>query len=349
MAKTCKYYKQQKYVSYDGGQTWQALNEYQKGDLYERDSQDCGAIVTIYRWNKIPVTTDPSTYACDNVNHNKHYVEHYQYSDDGGQTWADVIPVSSRTSADVYEYASVDCGYEPKGVILTYRNGGTYTKDCIDFSQNYVTTDDVRPSGYNPYILTRVVVGDCMTGVGAGCFNGGFNPNVPSIYSALTTVTLPATTVGIGASAFTNCDHLSSINSVSSGLATFPSGLTIIDDWAFVHCVALRSVTISNSLTTIGRGAFNACSGLTTVSIGGGITSIGDGAFYDCTNLQSITILATNPPTLGSDDNTTTYAFDNTNNCPIYVPSASVNAYKSGTPTAPYWSKYASRIQAFHT
>jgi hypothetical protein len=34
--------------------------------------------------------------------------------------------------------------------------------------------------------------------------------------------------------------------------------------------------------------------------------------------------------------------FDGTNNCSIYVPSDSVDAYKS----APYWSNYASRIQA---
>ena len=44
----------------------------------------------------------------------------------------------------------------------------------------------------------------------------------------------------------------------------------------------------------------------------------------------------TTPPTLSSN------ALDYTNNCPIYVPSASVNAYKS----ANNWSTYASRIQA---
>jgi len=42
------------------------------------------------------------------------------------------------------------------------------------------------------------------------------------------------------------------------------------------------------------------------------------------------------PPTLGSS------TFDDTNNCPIYVPSGSVNAYKS----ASGWSTYADRIQA---
>jgi hypothetical protein len=34
--------------------------------------------------------------------------------------------------------------------------------------------------------------------------------------------------------------------------------------------------------------------------------------------------------------------FDSTNNCPIYVPSGSVNTYKA----ADGWSNYASRIKA---
>lgn len=43
MAK-CKYYKEQKYVSHDGGESWEALDEYRVGDLYERDSVDCEEI-----------------------------------------------------------------------------------------------------------------------------------------------------------------------------------------------------------------------------------------------------------------------------------------------------------------
>ena len=34
--------------------------------------------------------------------------------------------------------------------------------------------------------------------------------------------------------------------------------------------------------------------------------------------------------------------FNNTNDCPIYVPAGSVEAYK----VAQYWSDYADRIQA---
>ena len=68
-----------------------------------------------------------------------------------------------------------------------------------------------------------------------------------------------------------------------------------------------------------------------------GVTTIEDYAFYQCSSLTSITVNATTPPTLGGEN-----CFDNTNNCQIYVPAGSVNAYK----TATNWSEYASRIQA---
>ena len=41
---TSKYYKEQKYVSYNNGRTWQSLDEYRKGELIEYNSTDCGYI-----------------------------------------------------------------------------------------------------------------------------------------------------------------------------------------------------------------------------------------------------------------------------------------------------------------
>ena len=70
-----------------------------------------------YRWNKAPITE----YEC--VGTDKHYVEYYQYSNDGGNTWHNVEPVSSRTSPDVIEYESEDCGYDYSvfsGMYLTF-------------------------------------------------------------------------------------------------------------------------------------------------------------------------------------------------------------------------------------
>lgn len=85
------------------------------------------------------------------------------------------------------------------------------------------------------------------------------------------------------------------------------------------------------------------CGWLKTITIRDSVTEIKNSAFRNCENLDSITIYATTPPTLYyNPTNKNNGAFYNTNNCPIYVPAESVNAYK----TAQYWSNIASRIQS---
>lgn len=120
--------------------------------------------------------------------------------------------------------------------------------------------------------------------------------------------------------------------------------ITKLDDYTFFNCSGLTSVgtvgsgaslEIPNNITTISNNVFQNCTGLTSVTIPESVTSIGTYVFGGCTGLTSITFEATTPPTLSSG------AFDNTNNCPIYVPAESVNAYKA----AQYWSTYADRIQ----
>ena len=117
---------------------------------------------------------------------------------------------------------------------------------------------------------------------------------------------------------------------------TIPNTVTSIGEQAFGNCESLTSIDIPSSVTTIDRYAFLRCSGFTNIDIPSSVTTIGESAFEYCESLISITVNRTTPPTLGS------YAFKDTNNCLIYVPSGSVNAYKS----ASGWSTYASRIQA---
>ena len=130
---------------------------------------------------------------------------------------------------------------------------------------------------------------------------------------------------------FGYCRGLTSIN--------IPNGVTTIGDNVFSYCEGLTSVTIPNGVTSIGNYVFESCSGLTTVTIPDSVTSIGYSVFYYCSGLTSVTIQATTPPSLGSN------AFISTNDCPIYVPAESVDAYKKAT----NWKTYASRIQAIPT
>ena len=158
-------------------------------------------------------------------------------------------------------------------------------------------------------------------------------------YTAVTSLTT---------SAFYSCSSLKSIK--------FPSSITEIGVQAFYGCSALEGDLLLDNVTTIGHNAFNGCkkltsvyapvlgsipqdgfrycSGLQSVELGDVITSIGIRGLRDCTGLQKIIVRAATPPTLGAD------ALTSTNNCPIYVPDASLEAYK----TATNWNKYADRI-----
>ncbi|MBO7263792.1 MAG: hypothetical protein J6U93_04650, partial [Alistipes sp.] len=69
------------------------------------------------------------------------------------------------------------------------------------------------------------------------------------------------------------------------------------------------------------------------------VTTIGDGAFYHCSSLTSVYCKATTPPALGGP-----YVFDyNGSGRKIYVPTESVEAYKS----ASGWSEYKSSIVGY--
>ena len=98
----CKYYKQVRQVSYDNGVTWISLDEYQKGDLYENDSPDCGGGITQYKWVNVS-----GEYTC--VGTTKYQKTKKQQSTDGGRTWTDVNPPEYSTGA-VIERDSSDCG-----------------------------------------------------------------------------------------------------------------------------------------------------------------------------------------------------------------------------------------------
>ena len=189
--------------------------------------------------------------------------------------------------------------------------------------------------------ITDAVIGTCVTEIGKealGSCDG---------LTSLSSVTIPNSVTTIEQFAFWACTSLSSLtipNSVTNiqafafelcGLTslTIPNSVTYLGGNAFQDCKSLQSVEISSNMTSIENRTFWNCTSLTSITIPSSITYIGNYAFLDCRSLTSITCLSTTPPTLGTN------VFSGTT-CSIYVPSASVNTYK----TASRWSNYENRI-----
>lgn len=313
------------------------------------DDTECGYVPPVeptYRWTNIPITQD---YICDECNTS---ITRWQKTD--------------RTIC-------LEEG-EGKKFVGTYSGGRTLEVDCND--NPTLTSGETQPGGYvDGYGMTTAVIGNCVTSFGNAFYNcvGLESITIPNSVTSIDSsafrycrslkrmnsdvddvCNIPSNITSIGSYAFAYCSGLTSViipSSIASigyyafwycsGLTSviISNGVTDISPEAFYECRSLTSITIPDSVTVIHNAAFRYCSSLASVTIGSGITTIADYAFNACTSLGSIRINATTPPILGgSTFGSTPIGFGQGT---IYVPSASVNAYKS----TEGWSEFASLIQ----
>lgn len=127
--------------------------------------------------------------------------------------------------------------------------------------------------------------------------------------------------------------------------------------YVFYYCPVDLSIDLPNLSGTVGDGCFTAsgvvhvldlgsidtlynafrvCEKLLDVVLPSTLTHLGTQVFDGSSSLNWVILYAVTPPTLEN-----VRAFNNTNNCPIYIPDESVNTYKSAT----NWSSLASRIK----
>lgn len=201
--------------------------------------------------------------------------------------------------------------------------GQSAFESCITMTSVKLPSSLVNMADYvfrSCYVLEGITLPDSLTSIGEYAFRS---------CNLLKTVIVPDSVTSLGEGAFESCKSLES--------ATLPELITEVPGWLFSSCVSLKNVVFKGSITELGSGVFYCSSGAETFSVPATVTTIGGNAFYGVDTLNSIYVNATVPPALGNNT-----AFNGTNNAPIYVPAASVDAYK----TAENWSTYADRIQA---
>lgn len=155
--------------------------------------------------------------------------------------------------------------------------------------------------------------------------------------SSLVSATLPEGVKIIGGNAFRACTSLKNI--------TLPLSVTSIGDSAFMGCTSLTDMTVTRvqlveiDVLHIGEEAFSGCSSLISVTIPARVTEVGWAAFMGCTSLKTVYCKVVTPPANGDE-----MFENNAEGRKIYVPAASVEAYKA----ANGWQKYAADIVGYN-
>jgi len=138
------------------------------------------------------------------------------------------------------------------------------------------------------------------------------------------------------------------LNGVKLTKLIIPNGIKSIEDWTFAGCSDLTNVEFPNSVISIGNYAFNSCTGLTNLHLPNSVTTIGTAAFSGCSSLTNVTlpesitridnsafwdshiriikVMATTPPSIGSD---VFYQDKEGGNTTCFVPMGSLSAYKN--------------------
>jgi len=117
--------------------------------------------------------------------------------------------------------------------------------------------------------------------------------------------------------------------------AVILANATNIGVQAFDGCSGLTAIEIPSGYTQISSYGFRGCTGLTTITIPSTISTVAYRCFQNCTNLVEAIFERTTPPTLQEP------FYNCTALTAIYVPDASVEAYKAATS----WASYASIIK----
>lgn len=210
----------------------------------------------------------------------------------------------NESAVTLIEADSVDCGYVPQDyyIKVEFANGSQAALECLDAGDGGVTRNNITFSGSN---FTKIWIEGCSCTRPTSYLNANLFYNMYTVQEV----------------------HL-------------PSCITWISNYCFYGATGLTSINL-DYITHINQSAFFGCYSLSSVTIPSTMQYIEARAFGSCTSLQSITCLGTTPPQLRMYGQAKGW-FDNTNNCPIYVPASAVNTYK-GTQ---YWSDYADRIQA---
>ena len=217
------------------------------------------------------------------------------------------------TSSDISTSGAVNVSH-------TYSNYGAYTiavsNDSYALGQTNVNNQLAVIGGTGSYrdSLVRCFIGQYVTSIGPAAFYNNRSLKILSI---------PTNVSSIGEQALLGCCALSFLN--------IPYSVSVISTLMISECYSLKLIIIHPYLTTINAQILDNTHSFEKMFITESVSSIGT-AFRYCYSAFEYHFSRLTPPTLSAN------AFTGINRrLQIYVPLASLNAYK----TATNWAAYA--------
>ena len=360
----CKYYKQKKQVSYDGGSTWQDTDNIRRGALYERDSEDCDDEIkdylrfialedTSYSWNHNTLSTS------------------VEYSLDSGSTWntltvGDSTPtvssgstvmwrhIGSPMSGMIYNgYFGSTGNFNAEGNIMSMRYGSDFEdKTTIDknaFFYLFRNSKIVNASGITMPATT--LAEGCYQNMFIGCRSLTTAPSLPAttlapdcyggMFYGCTSLTtapnLPATTLADNCyySMFYGCSSLTTAPSLP--VTTLELGCY---EYMFRDCTSLTTAPSLPATTLASHCYLGMFIGCTSLRVAPDLPAeiLVDACYYTmfsgCTNLRYIKCLATNKSLVSGENYTSSWVYG-VSSAGTFVKAATCSTWPSGNSGIP--------------
>lgn len=178
------------------------------------------------------------------------------------------------------------------------------------------------------YIIAIYTVNGCELSFNAPIFDVA-NENYPQ-RMAVKKVTFGSSVVGIGDSVLIYCSCVTDVEFLSN----VPLDKGVL---AFRGCYALSKIPITPSTTLIPRNFCYNCYSIRRIEIPESVEKISTGAFTLPYGLKELVLKRADPPTLENSNS----LFQMPDDCIIYVPRGSLEAYQ----TATNWATYADYMQ----
>ena len=206
----------------------------------------------------------------------------------------------------------------------------------VDYFGTTLTVTAIKAAAFSGCTgLTSLIIPNTVTSIGINAFKGCTGLTNVRFADGDTQLTLTMTVSGsqsTNQSPFLNCPNISTLYIGRNMIYSCYS--TSYYFAPFAEKTKLSSLTIGNTVTSIPKKSFQGCTSLASVTIPAGVTSIGEYAF-NSSSLREVHSAIVTPIPINSN------VFNSPSSSILFVPSGSVDAYKSANVWKTFGGIYA--------